>query len=534
MSISKFAKFIFIIVFLTASTQSNTENEIFTKTYNLETDREASLNEHFNIQPEFLRLLKEHDDSDPTDFYNFFPVTKAKFHNVGETVTFANDCFEKTKAELESVSKREAVIKFTVSEPINWSCSDSYLIATTDIHNVEMLFKKGEHRIVLTGLNEADLADIEVNGIKIIGFKDNFEQTVVSIIKTMKLYFGGFISDGGSNYPVPEHMETANVDFLERMLGYEQVHRGKWAKNIVDIDTSEIKSGDFLAITRLDGLDPMIMLGTGSHIGHSAVFLWIDDELYVLESQGGWYWPKEGIQKTRWDIWLKYAVQVDYMAAVLPLKDEYRHKFNEKKAIEWFKTVEGLHYGHHNFVFGWLDTESQNWPACADADVMMTILSIFSKKAEETAEIMFAEGLNHRLGTKGLSMIDAILKAAQQGISAGSLFAMPEKYDWEYSNGKSFVCAALVAALYKEAGIFDDLHIRPQEFVPRDIYQLNIFDLDYKRPKACKIADPDLPYCQIIGKYQINLNGYSTIEPYHHMNENCPSMAPHYERPDGC
>jgi len=35
---------------------------------------------------------------------------------------------------------------------------------------------------------------------------------------------------------------------------------------------------------RLDGLDPMIMYGTGSKIGHNTMALRFDGELYVVES----------------------------------------------------------------------------------------------------------------------------------------------------------------------------------------------------------------------------------------------------------
>jgi len=80
------------------------------------------------------------------------------------------------------------------------------------------------------------------------------------------------------------------------------------------------------------------------------------------------------------------------------------------------------------------------------------------------------------------------------------------------------------------------MKIIPQEFTPRDVYQLDFFDLGYgeRRPQICKDADPDALYCQIIGKYNLQFKGYSTIKPYEHMNERCPSMGPDYIRPDGC
>lgn len=70
----------------------------------------------------------------------------------------------------------------------------------------------------------------------------------------------------------------------------------------VTLDKSQIHSGDFLAVFRLDGLDALIMYATGGHAAHSAMALWMDDgQLWIVESQGGSYWPKEGIQRTLFD-----------------------------------------------------------------------------------------------------------------------------------------------------------------------------------------------------------------------------------------
>jgi hypothetical protein len=52
----------------------------------------------------------------------------------------------------------------------------------------------------------------------------------------------------------------------------------------IDIDEKDLRSGDYLAILRLDGLDPMIMYGTGSHSGHTTTVLFFDGEPYIVES----------------------------------------------------------------------------------------------------------------------------------------------------------------------------------------------------------------------------------------------------------
>lgn len=117
--------------------------------------------------------------------------------------------------------------------------------------------------------------------------------------------------------------------------------------------------------------------------------------------------------------------------------------------------------------------------------------------------------------------------------------AIVEVEGWEYKgltprDGKSYVCSAYVAAVYQAAGIFDSGKINGPEFTPRDIYTLDIFDKNFSRPAVCQQADPNQPYCQILGKYRMTHPGYSTVKPYAHMNENCPSVAPNYVRPDGC
>lgn len=41
----------------------------------------------------------------------------------------------------------------------------------------------------------------------------------------------------------------------------------------MNLSRYEVHSGDFLAITRFDGVDQIIQYGAGSHAGHSAMLL---------------------------------------------------------------------------------------------------------------------------------------------------------------------------------------------------------------------------------------------------------------------
>ena len=65
--------------------------------------------------------------------------------------------------------------------------------------------------------------------------------------------------------------------------------------------------------------------------------------------------------------------------AVLPLSEESRKKFNVTKAVEFFKSVEGLPYGYHNFLFGWIDTPDQNFPSLLDGNFVLAMFSYLER-----------------------------------------------------------------------------------------------------------------------------------------------------------
>jgi hypothetical protein len=529
---------------------SEFESKMF---YNKEDQKSyVSIQNESDIKIKIQEFLKsEHLEKDSCDgridpskpnFYYFFPTTLAILKKEGDFAQFSNRCFKNNKAILQKLSKEQIVITISSTEPKHWFCSDNYWFSSSNIHHLNNIFKKGEHKFTIKNLNQDDLDEISVNGLKIYGFCDGFFTFLDSFFMTLKLYIGGLGKDPNSKIPilkpkVPEYMEKSNIDFLNRFVNFNTQHRGEFGKNILEIDEKEIKTGDFIAIYRLDGLDPLIMYGSGSRIGHSAVAVWINDELYIIESQDGWYWPKRGIQRNKWKQWIEWAHNADFNVAVLPLREEIRNKLDVEKALKWFTSgIEGLPYGYHNFIYSWIDTPTENFPPLVTSDLVLSVFSVLEKISKNTSDTIMTEGLNMRLKTKGLTLPQITAEAARRGVSFAELIATPEIEGWEYHDGKSYVCSCFVVAFWKAGGLFDGLDINSTEFTPKDAYQLDFYDLEYKerRPQACKDADPDLPYCQIIGKYQVKLDGYSSIKPYSHMNEKCSSLPPFYTRPDNC
>lgn len=66
--------------------------------------------------------------------------------------------------------------------------------------------------------------------------------------------------------------------------------------------------------------------------------------------------------------------------------------------------MEGLPYGYHNFLFGWIDTLKDNYPPVLDIDFAYIIFSILEKIVPDVATKFIGEALNKRLGTVGLSL----------------------------------------------------------------------------------------------------------------------------------
>ena len=302
-----------------------------------------------------------------------------------------------------------------------------------------------------------------------------------------------------------------------------------------------IHTGDFFGVLRLDGIFTVTMYGTGAHVGHCVVAMWENGELYIVESNDGagpGFWPVDRIQKTRFKQWLKWAEYGGYSVVHMPLSPENRAKFNEKAAQDWFKSVQGLPYGYHNFLYGWVDTPDDNWPVFLGKNFVPVAFALYERFNSNFTDTFYSAAINKHLGTEGLRIGALAHEAGKRGLTLSEAMAIAEqdgwKYKGEYHDGLSMVCSSFVVNFWKAGGLFGDLNIVGQEWTPKDVYQVDVFDKNFQRPAACQEADPDQPYCQILGKYRVTFPGYSSIPMYDHMNEKCPSVAPDYVRPDGC
>ena len=162
--------------------------------------------------------------------------------------------------------------------------------------------------------------------------------------------------------------------------------------------------------------------------------------------------------------------------------------------------------------------------------------------AGSAINLLFLKGMNQRLKhyyginancTEVMCVFDYLNKL---NITINYALTLPEKDGWLYDGKPMMVCSVMYMNLLKAAGIFGNLtnQLESGEFTPKDIYQLGIWDLNW-RPEKCNANNDNLPYCQVAGPWYWKLDNFSTIKPYAKMNERCGAEPMDYVRhPEFC
>jgi len=470
---------------------------------------------------------------DKPDFYKFLPYLVGYVKPGIVLTNFSSPCFSNNTVSLTILDNSTIQLVHTASAPVSLFCQDSYLYTTTQNFHLVDIFARGIHKYTFQNLSATQFDEMITDGVGIFRFCDKISHEVTDVLMTVALFLGGFGTDPwipifGSR-PPPWVVEE-NIKFIKDATGYEWVKRP--SDVVVALDEQLIQSGDFFAITRFDGLDQIIEYGAGSRAGHCTTALWINGDLFICESQGGWYWPRSGIQCNPYQNWIKWADNAGFQVTWLPLKQVYRDKFNASAAWEWVQGKLGLPYGYHNFLWGWIDTENNNFPPILSGALIAPAFSLIEHVANDAAIQVFTSGLNMRLnqGKENWTIPQIAEYLYINNRTFEELYAQPEQDSWVYYDGPSMVCSSFVAGLWRAGGLFDGLHIQVTEFLPKDIYQLTYIDPTPLVPENCKTVDPTNQYCQIMGQYRMTFPDISTVEPYSNMNEYCQSTPPLYDR----
>ena len=446
-------------------------------------------------------------------YYDFIPV------HLSNTLLNKNDnittkCFNNFSYDTK-ISSNEISLSVKVKNKKNIFCSDTYLISNNHNFYINNIFFEGKYDIFITK-NMNEIKDIKYYGINIFVMNQNSFNLIYNILITINLFIDTSIT------------QYLNLDFLKKKVGIPT--KKSYLYNIPEKE--KIKNGTTLGIIRYDGLDPLIMFGTGSGIGHTAVIYHYYNNTYVYESTdknpiGKNYWPPPyGVIRTEFDIWIQNAKKANFMVNYFELDEYYQEIVNKNmdNFYSWFEKVKGSPYGTHNFINGWIDTYDNNYPNNLTKELLVNFISILYKNnigvidGNNFLEQDFGYAIKNRIKDYDKNFdsknITEILEwSIKNNFAIYDLMILPELDSYKYNGKESMVCNVFVLKTFKILGLFDKYNLQVSEFTPKDLYQLKIWK---NKPK------------QILGDYAIIFNQFNSIDLYDNMNEKCKTLPTEY------
>jgi hypothetical protein len=469
----------------------------------------------------------------------------------GKPVKWSTKCFSSNVASAKYSTDGTAIeITLVSSGPLPLStadqhlCEDAYYLGTAAVVNpLNPVFAEAKNPkpavttqwtlSLPTDLSDAERWDVEHKGVRVMLFPHGIAESLSNLVLTVSTFLPEFTTN------VPKPIGELNRDFLQKYTKFRYDVRDPATNKVPD--ESEIQSGDSFYVMRLDGLNSMLAWAMGSTTGHVTAALWMDQELFVVESTiDSAYWPTDHIQKTPYRTWIQQAQAADYIVDFVKLNDQARQHYNESQAVDWFKQNEGFEYGFKTMIWAWLDTLKGNFPClppdfssnCMTWDLLEIFTAHTDRTIHEIGDMIWNAGLSKRLSVPENTLRTAQLYqvADQQGMTSNQVIIMPEQDTWLYETtrydepavGRSMVCCVFVCSTWKAAGVFGELtdSINCSEQTNWDDYAMTIHMDSYQ---------------QIMGKYDLVLNDFHTKDFYAHMAETCPSTPPNYDnKPAHC
>eukprot|EP00668_Euglena_longa_P046329 GGOE01062014.1.p1 GENE.GGOE01062014.1~~GGOE01062014.1.p1 ORF type:complete len:545 (+),score=114.45 GGOE01062014.1:132-1637(+) len=456
-------------------------------------------------------------------YFRFMPAFAGQVVPNAPALNWCNWCFQHNSAVVVKRWPGHLTVDFHIAGQLRARCSDSYFFLSSSSFRLHTFHQPGHHLVTFQhSMDTPHQFDMDMQGIRIGRLLISPSNVLKSLLRTLEL----FVAFGTQS--VPPAVRATNLDFLAKYAGRRMPRRrtsptlpAEW----------EVDSGDVFGGMRLDGLDPMLAWAMGSSTGHLTTALRLDGKLYVTESTTkDAYWPRDGIQITPWEQWVSQVQKANYHFVWLPLKPEYRQRYNVSRARSILPQFLGSPYGFHNMLWAWVDTEGDNYPClppsfetCLDWHLLPPLLSFMDHVSHGIAGgKLWVEAFNKRLSTVNLTTAELLMEAANRNLTLAEVAKLPEQDAWRYSDGYSRMCDAWVCTLWKASGMFGVLTDRFQctESTNWDIVALPVFG----QPR------------QITGQYEMSIAGLGTKPwaPYPGYAENCGGHAPSYIRTRNC
>lgn len=469
-------------------------------------------------------------------YWNFLPQFVGAVIPGGPSLKWASPCFGSNVATA-SYTSSGVDISVTSSAPTQFRCEDEYMTLFTGavqwfngVKGSGSASSSWSLPYPSDGLSQAEQWDLSSKGVRVLRYLLPKAETLSNMLLTLTTFVPEGLPD------VPDKYAAMGVSFMGDYAGIKVTPRDPLLNRTPE--EAEVSSGDSFYLMRFDGLNPLLAWAMGSSTGHVATALWLDGALFVCESTiSSAYWPTDHIQRTPYRTWIQQVTAADFQVVWVRLDEAARRQFNESAAAAFFLANEGMDYGFKTLLWGWLDTESANFPClppdfssnCLQWALLEPFIAHVDRLLPEVGDMLWNAGLAKRLGTASTRTAELYEEAGRQGVSTAALLTVPEQDSWLYNTtrydepaeGRAMVCCVFVCSTWKAAGVFGDLaeDINCAEQTNWDDYALSIHAAGYE---------------QIVGSYSLDLNDFRSKAPYAHIAEHCPSLPPAYAKPADC
>ena len=220
----------------------------------------------------------------PGEEMTWIPVFVAELTATAPTAAYASSCFGTFDLAYAVTSPTSFDVTLTLGDKKSMTCHEYLMFANTEAWHMEVFYGTGTHVLTFNMPSLIEQEDVSNNGISVFMSCYGVVKETEAVLRMMEM----LIDVNNKDYEIPDYMANTVRQFLLESMDYDVPPS---PVPFVDSDKSLVTSGDFFGVTRLDGLNPMIMYGTGSHIGHCTTALEFDDGLFIVESQGAAFWP---------------------------------------------------------------------------------------------------------------------------------------------------------------------------------------------------------------------------------------------------
>lgn len=226
--------------------------------------------------------------TDPTTPGLFLPVFGATASNSSPVSSWSGMCYNNITMTYNQVDDTTFEVILDLQDKAHSLCKEAILFANIGVTHFEIFFIGGKHKLTFQNVGQAASTMEKFDGIQAYYFCES----IVNELESFHIFLAFFVdfTAEGMLKIVPDYpkvwesldMEAEFLNFINITMEWD------WGQpreiRDVDLDPSTVRSGDFLAVTGIDGLSAIIMYGSGSFIDHSVMFLWFEDGLYTVES----------------------------------------------------------------------------------------------------------------------------------------------------------------------------------------------------------------------------------------------------------